>query len=419
MAVPATALEAQANEPAALAGLAGRGFGEAVRRVEEMHRAIAARSFGAGGNAAGPVRAIHDGIAAASYGSVRAVGGALGVIGELALRARPPADAAEKLSRSRRGSLALAALNGFVGDRLERESSELRFETELRQRGKAVPAERAALAAAYPQASPRLVVFVHGLCETELGWRFGAQRLWGDPESTYGSRLQCELGVTSLYVRYNTGLHVSENGARLARLLDDVVASWPCDVSGLALVGHSMGGLVARSACHLGERDGHQWVQATRKVVYLGTPHLGAPLEKVTHLAAAGLRALPETRPVATVLNARSAGIKDLRNGALLEEDWADCDPDALLGDSCGDVPLLETADHHWVCATVAREPEGPLGRVVGDLLVLFSSGSGRGGRRGRRIPFVEENGRHLGGATHFDLLNHPTVHDHLRAWLA
>jgi pimeloyl-ACP methyl ester carboxylesterase len=417
--VPATAREGRANEPAALAGLAGRGFGETVRRVEEMHSAIAARSFGARGDSAGPVRTIHDGIAAASYGSVRAVGGALGVIGELALRARPPADAGEKLSRSPRGSLALAALNGFLGDRLERERSELRFETELREGGSVVPADRASLAVAYPRASPRLVVFLHGLCETELAWRFGAQRLWGDPESTYGSRLQRELDVTPLYVRYNTGLHVSENGARLARLLDDVVSSWPRDASELALVGHSMGGLVARSACHFGERDGHEWVRATRRVVYLGTPHLGAPLEKVTHLAAAGLQALPETRPVATVLNARSAGIKDLRHGSLLDDDWADCDPDALLGDTCAEVPLLETADHHWVCATVTREPDCPLGRMVGDLLVLFSSASGRGSRRGRRIPFAEENGRHLGGATHFDLLNHPTVDEYLRAWLA
>jgi pimeloyl-ACP methyl ester carboxylesterase len=419
MTPPGAELQRQANEPAALASLAGRGFGEAVRRVEEMHAAITARSFGAQPDVAEAVRAVHDGIAAASYASVRAVGGGLGAAASAALRARPPADAPQALSRSRPGSLALAALNGFLGDRLERECSQLRIETELRERGRAVPADQASLADAYPHASPRLVVFVHGLCESEAAWCFGAERLWGDPESTYGSRLERDLGVTPLYVRYNSGLHVSENGARLARLLDDVVRSWPCEVSELALVGHSMGGLVARSACHLAERDGGEWVPATRKVVYLGTPHLGAPLEKLTNVAAWGLAALPETRPVAKVLNARSAGIKDLRYGSLLDEDWADCDPDALLGDRCGDVRLLETADHHWVCATLTREPDGPLGRLVGDLLVLFSSGSGRGGRRGRRIPLVEENGHHLGGATHFDLLNHPVVDEHLRGWLA
>jgi pimeloyl-ACP methyl ester carboxylesterase len=384
-----------------------------------MHSAIAARSFGLQPSVAETVRAAHDRVATASYASVRTVGAGLGAVASAALRARPPADASRALSGSAPGSLALAALNGFLGDRLERERSELRIETELRKGGSPVPADSASLAAAYPNASPRLAVFIHGLCETEAAWRFGAERLWGDPESTYGSRLERELGLTPLYVRYNSGLHVSENGARLTRMLDDVVRSWPCEVSELALIGHSMGGLVARSACHLAEREGGEWVRATRKVVYLGTPHLGAPLEKLTNVAAWGLAALPETRPVATVLNARSAGIKDLRYGALLDEDWADCDADALLGDRCGDVPLLETADHHWVCATLTRDPDGPIGRFIGDLLVLFSSGSGRGGRRGRRIPLVQENGHHLGGATHFDLLNHPVVDEHLRAWLA
>jgi hypothetical protein len=412
-------LARRANEPAALAGLAGRGFGEVVRRVEEVHTAIAARAFRAQGEGAAPVRAIHDGIAAGSYGAVRIAGGAVGALAAAALRARRRADADARLSGSHAGSLALAALNGFLGDRLERERSELRIGTELRVDGRRVAPDRSSLTAAYSDATPRLAVFVHGLCETEGAWWFGAERLWGDPDSTYGSRLGRELDLTPVYVRYNSGLHISQNGARLARLLEQVVDAWPCEVSEIALVGHSMGGLVARSACHLGERDGRRWVPAVRKVVYLGTPHLGAPLEQLTNVAAWGLAALPETRPVATVLNSRSAGIKDLRRGSLLDEDWAGRDPDALLGDPCKDVPLLETADHYVVCATVTRNPDAPLGRLAGDLLVLCASGSGRGRRRGRRIPIVEENRRHLGGATHFDLLNHPSVNEHLRDWLA
>jgi pimeloyl-ACP methyl ester carboxylesterase len=407
------------NEPAALAALAGRGFGAAVRRVEEMHQAIAARSFDAAGASGSPGRSIHDAIAAGSYGAVGVVGRSVAALAAAALRVRPPRGAAERISGTRGGSLALGALNGLIGDRLDAERSELSIPTQLRLRGRAVPIEREALARAYPRPSSRLVVFVHGLCETEAAWWLGAERRWADPESTYGSRLQRHAGRTPLYVRYNTGLHVSESGARLSGLLDDLVAEWPCEVEALAIVGHSMGGLVARSACARAERDGRRWVEAVEKVVYLGTPHLGAPLEQVANVAATGLAAIPETRPVATVLRTRSAGIKDLRFGALLEEDWEGCDPDALLGDRCSDVPLLETAEHYAVCATVARRPEGRLGRIVGDLLVLYSSGSGRGGRRGRRIPFVEENGRHLPGATHFDLLNHPAVDEHLRAWLA
>jgi pimeloyl-ACP methyl ester carboxylesterase len=411
--------EGRANEPAAVASLTGRGFGEAVRRVEEVHAAVASRAFVASGAGTSPARHLHDAIAGGSYGAVRAAGNAAGTLAAAALRARPPRNAAGWFSASRRGSLALAALNGFLGDRLALERSELAIEMELREAGRAVPADGESLVVAYPDAAPRLAVFVHGLCETEWAWWLGAERLWGDSGSSHGSRLKGELGITPLYVRYNTGLHISDNGARLARLLEAVVGEWPCAVEEIALVGHSMGGLVARSACHQGKCDGRDWVAHTRKVVYLGAPHLGAPLEKATNVAAWGLAAIDETRPLARVLNARSVGIKDLRYGALLEADWADCDPDGLLGDRCSDVPLLETADHCWVCATLSREPDGALGRVVGDLLVLFASGSGRGGKRGRRIPFVEENGRHLPNATHFDLLNHPAVYGHLREWLA
>jgi pimeloyl-ACP methyl ester carboxylesterase len=408
-----------ANEPAAVARLAGLGFAEAVRRVEEAHEAVAARSFTVSGASASPARRIHDAIAAGSYGAVQLAGEAAGSLAAIALRARPPRAAADRISASRRGSFALAALNGLIGDRLEREDSELSIETELRLSGRPVALDRAALAEAYPDATSRLVVFVHGLCETEGAWWLGAQRRWGDPDSTHGTRLARDLGVTPLYVRYNSGLHISDSGERLAQLLEKLVADWPVDVQDLSVVGHSMGGLVARSACAEGERAGHRWIGAARTFVYLGTPHLGAPLERLTNAAAAGLAAIPETRPVATVLRTRSAGIKDLRHGALLEGDWAECDPDALLGDRCADVPLLDTAEHYVVCATVSRRAEGPLGRIVGDLLVLYASGSGRGGKRGRRIPFSEANGRHLPGATHFDLLNHPQVYEHLRDWLA
>jgi pimeloyl-ACP methyl ester carboxylesterase len=409
-------LAERANEPAALGELAGRGFGEGVRRVEEMHQAIARRAFAATGDSL--ARVLHDGIARISYGWVRKAGEAAGALAAAYLRLRPPAGADGVVSGSRAGGLALAALNGLVGDRLEREHEELSTRMTLRHGGRELPLSREHLSEAYPRASGELVVFVHGLCESEAAWWLGAERLWADPGSSHGSRLQAELGVAPLYVRYNTGLHTSENGARLATLLERLVDAWPVDVDELTLVGHSMGGLVIRSACQLAEREGQAWTAALRRCVYLGAPHLGAPLEKAANVAAWGLAGLPETRPIAKILNARSAGIKDLRYGALVEDDWCKRDPDALLTDSCGDVPLIETADHYCLCATVTRDPGAPLGRVLGDLLVLYPSSSGRGGRRGRRIPFGEQNGRHVGPATHFHLLNHPLVYEQLRTWI-
>ncbi len=218
-----------------------------------------------------------------------------------------------------------------------------------------------------------------------------------------------------MYVRYNTGLHVSANGHRLARLLDDLVAGWPVTVDELVIVGHSMGGLVARSACHYGDEDTLRWTELVTHVFCLGTPHLGADLEKGANALAWALGRLPETRGLGAILNARSAGIKDLRYGSCVEEDWSDCDPDEFLRDRCQEVPFLPGANYYFIGAALNR---GPLGTALGDLLVRMPSASGRGNRNGRRIPFEVDNGHELTGLNHFHLLNHPAVYAQLRDWI-
>jgi pimeloyl-ACP methyl ester carboxylesterase len=259
-------------------------------------------------------------------------------------------------------------------------------------------------------ARPRLVVFVHGLMGTELTWRWG-------PEVPYGERLAHDLDCTPLYVRYNTGRHISENGRSLAELLEELVRDWPVPVREIALVGHSMGGLVARSACCRASLDGMEWVRHVRHVVSLGTPHLGAPLEQAAHRAAYALWQLPETRPLGNFLRRRSSGIRDLNQGSLVDEDWRDRDRDALRLAACQEVPLLEGAAHHFVSATVTRSATHPVGRLVGDVLVLVPSASGES--RTRRIGFRAEDGHHLGSAHHLALLNHPVVYEKLLGWLS
>jgi pimeloyl-ACP methyl ester carboxylesterase len=249
--------------------------------------------------------------------------------------------------------------------------------------------------------------------ETEFSWRLGA-RQHGE---TYGTRLARDLGCTAVYVRYNSGRRISRNGRDLSELLAALVEAWPVEVAEIALVGHSMGGLVARSACHLAAEQEAAWASNVRHVVSLGTPHMGAPLEQVVHVASAALDAVPETRPFGAFLRRRSGGIRDLRHGSLVDEDWQERDPDALRAAACREVPLLEGATHCFVAATVTRSPRHPLARLIGDWLVLEPSASGRG--RTRRIPFRTEHGMHLGSATHFALLNHPEVYERLRAWLA
>ena len=198
-------------------------------------------------------------------------------------------------------------------------------------------------------------------------------------------------------------------------MLDDLVTAWPCGVEELVLVGHSMGGLVARGACHYAELDRRRWTDAVRHVFCLGTPHLGADLERGANALSWAFVKLPETRALGKFLNARSVGIKDLRFGSCLEEDWCDCDPDEYLGDRCQEVPFLPDANYYFIAATLN---EGPVGTLIGDLLVRIPSASGRGTGKGRRIPFEVDNGCELSGLTHFDLLNHPAVYDQLRTWI-
>jgi len=383
--------------------------------ARDVHRAVAGRTFGVLGVLGAPVRVAHDAIANAAYASVRAGLGLLPRAGAARLARELPAGA-RPLAASLGGSLALGALNGAVGDRLFRDRRDLALDLVVRRGGRDVVTDSAGLAQAFPDATPKVAVFVHGLCETDESWRLLPLAAESGSRRSYGSRLRAELGYTPLYVRYNTGLHISENGRRLSEVLEHVVHGWPVEIDELILVGHSMGGLVARSACHYGEEGAHEWTRQVRHVFCLGAPHLGAPLERAANLAGWSLARLPETRPFADVVNGRSAGIKDLRFGSCVEDDWCDCDPDELLRDHCCEVPFLSTAAYYFVGATLTRDVDSPFGRIVGDLLVQFPSASGNG--RGRRIPFEIDNGCHLGGLNHFQLLNHPAVYEQLHAWL-
>jgi pimeloyl-ACP methyl ester carboxylesterase len=360
-----------ADELRALTRLAFDELGHSAGGIGQVHRAIADRAFPAPGLA----KALHDGISGAVYASVAGAATLAGRAAALAVRDRP-------ISTTPRGAVVLGVLNGLQGDVLERERSELAVPTRLRVDG---------------QCTPRIAVFVHGLFETELAWRFG-----GRPR--YGDRLAIEHGFTPVYARFNSGRHISENGRSLAGRLDELVAGWPVEVEQIVLVGHSLGGLVARSACHVGG----DWTGRVTHVVSLGSPHTGAPLESAVHYAAAALGAVPETRPLSRFLRRRSAGIRDLRTGSLVDEDWRGRDPDALRAAACQEVPLLEGATHCFVAATVTSRADHPVARLLGDWLVLERSASHRA-----------QEALHVGSAHHLALLNHPEVYARLSEWLA
>jgi pimeloyl-ACP methyl ester carboxylesterase len=268
----------------------------------------------------------------------------------------------------------LSILNAVVGDYLRRRANPLQIELALYHGGRPLACEREAIAGAHAAASERLCVLVHGLAVNERVWSFP-----GEPDRSYGTSLQRDLGYTPFQVRYNTGLHVSENGALLAQLLDALVRQHPVEVRELVLVGHSMGGLVVRSACEVARAAEQPWLGRVAHAFYLGSPHRGAPLEKAGNVVAWALQAIGvvHTSVLADVVNLRSAGIKDLRFGSLVPADWQGRDADALLEDACARVPLARGVAHHFGVGGLAAHERHLLTRLLGDAVVPVASACG------------------------------------------
>jgi len=368
--------------------------------VRDVHQAVAARAHGAvhavAGGATVPHR-VHDGIARGVYAGI-----GLGLRGAAkGLRAADRAGIGAPLEETPRGRFVVSVVNGFVGDRLRDEAPEHFFEMGVRLAGRDVVLERGDVAAAYPTATDALVVFVHGLSECEAHWDRAVRPRRDTVVPGYAGRLAGD-GWSPVQVRVNTGLSLQENGVALASLLDRLVAAWPEEVRRVALVGHSMGGLVLRAACAVSTDSPRAWTDLVTDVVTLGTPHLGAPLERLANAGAHTLGRLPESAPFGRILEFRSPGILDLRRGLA------------------ADVQNLPHARYHLVAATLTRSARNPLAETVGDLLVPFSSAVGRP-RRGPHAGiemFPGADVLHVPRAGHFDLLNHDAVHEALATWL-
>jgi len=409
----------RADEKAALAVAAGRGFSDVVRAVEGVHRAVLARAYGLAGAGGRAPRRAHEGFTTGIYASVRGIG-ALVTYGSsqvLATRTNPQAEASPEDGAGAQWS---AALCSAFGDHLEDACSTLAMPMSVRHRGRHVPPTSTSLARAFPDASSGIALFIHGLGMTEHAWSPAASESSGEKGGPggrgYAERLATDLGLTPVYVRYNTGLHISTNGHLLAGLVDLVVRHWPTPVTRLVLFGHSMGGLVARSACHSGHSAGAEWVPLVSDLVTLGSPHHGAPLEQAANIAASALRAAPESRPLADLLDRRSAGIKDLRFGYVTDQAWRRAAPNAIHDES-EDVPLLSTSRHHFLAGTVCRRADSRLADLIGDFVVLPASATGRKSTAHRR-PFPTVAGHRVAGVNHRALLVSPDVYRILRKQL-
>ena len=353
-----------------------------VRSVRDTHLAVADRAGGG---------AVHRGIATAVYGGLGAgLRATSRGLDRLAATGVGP-----RLEDRTQGRFVNAAVNGLIGDRLVQERPRLAIAMAVRNAGLDVVPDAPGLAAAFPGPTGRLVVFLHGLCENESYWHRHRDRTG----TTYGEALAAR-GWTPVFLRANTGLGLRENGVALSSLMQQVVDAWPVPVTRIALVGHSLGGLVLRAAGAVAaEPVDHDWNALVTDVITLGTPHLGAPIAWGIGHGSRGLGLLPETAAFGRILDWRSVGVHDLVAG-LAE-----------------DVPPLPHARYRLVAATVTASRRHPVGHVVGDFLVRPRSAYGRD-RRGREL-FPGADVLHVGRTDHFGLLNHRDVLRAMERWLA
>lgn len=386
-----------ASDVAQLARLGVAGVLGLVDMLEQVHHTIGRLAPPFGRSRAGPARGISGWVYRAVRGTTRGVGGALDLgLGGLA-----------RLTPSARGGARrdawLAALNGVLGDHLAAQQSPLAIAMGVRRDGQWIECKAEALQQAWPKAGSRVLVLVHGLCMNDLQW---GRRSPHDLPS-----IGEDQGYTVVRIHYNTGLHIWDNAEQLAALLERLVAHWPASVRELALVGHSMGGLVARGACHAGAEAGQAWTQTLRRLICLGTPHQGAFLERGGHGLETLLEMSPYAAPVAKLTRVRSAGITDLRHGRVRR-------PLPAEGPRPTPTPLPEGVKVGLLAATTAERASGLRHAVLGDGMVTLASAWGEHRDRARALQVPASGKALITQADHWQLLAHPEAATVLRRWL-
>jgi pimeloyl-ACP methyl ester carboxylesterase len=305
----------------------------------------------------------------------------------------------------------LAALNGVMGDHLVAIQSPFSIPMTLRFRGERLDWHAPPLSS---EVTGKVLVLIHGLCMTDHQWHTKHD----DQVVDHGESLAAALGFSPVYLRYNSGLHVSQNGRELSVLLEQLVTGWPTPIEELTVIAHSMGGLLIRSALLFAKQDSSRWPDRLKKIVFLGTPHHGAPLEQAGNWVDRMLAATPYTAPFAKLGHLRSAGITDLRYGHVLDEDWQGRDRFLREPDHRRAVPLPEGVACFTVAASTAGTSGGPADRLIGDGLVPVNSALGRHVDPERSLDFPPTSQRIQYRTNHLGLLSSAEVSRKIMEWL-
>ena len=360
--------------------------------VQEMHRTIGSGPALIGKPLEKPVKLVTDLV----YGSVRGVTHLVGAGIDGALEQLAPMLGEGTASPER--AAVLAALNGVLGDYLDETNNPLAIDMHV---GRLAPTDEA-------PPGPKLLVMVHGSCMNDLQWcRAGHD---------HGAALAKDLGYTPLYVHYNTGRHISDNGAELAAALEEAVSNWPCALDEMVILAHSMGGLVSRSACHAAGTAQLSWRKQLSAMVFLGTPHHGSPLERGGNWVDVLLGVSPYSAPLARLGKIRSAGVTDLRYGNVLQQHWQGRDRFQFGKDKRSPLPLPDGVACYAIAGVAGP---GKIGELAGDGLVPSDSALGIHDDAALALAFPEEQVWIGDGLMHLDLLDSSAVYDKVHDWLS
>jgi pimeloyl-ACP methyl ester carboxylesterase len=260
------------------------------------------------------------------------------------------------------------------------------------------------------QPTDRLLIMVHGLCMND--------RQWNREQHNHADMLARDFGYTPVYLRYNTGQHISSNGREFAGQLAELLTLWPVPIESISIIGHSMGGLVTRSALRLAQAEQRDWLKKVDKVVYLGSPHHGAALERGGFRLDQSIARSPYTAPLTALSRMRSTGITDLRHGNTLDADWQGYDPHNDDSDHRQPAPLVSGIEHFAIAATLSKQSGDKIGKLLGDGLVHPSSATGRHADPEHVLGFAKDNTRIFYDLGHLGLLNDVRVAELLGRWL-
>ena len=358
----------------------------------------------------GPVHGVMRKATGLIYGSIR---GATRVVGsglDMALgRLKPELD---HMHSSKERAAVISILNGVLGDHMTNRSNPLTITMGWRLNGKALALTPEALSEALPDAKGRILVMLHGHCMNELQWTTSRGH-------NHGTVLAEANGMTPMVLRYNTGLHISQNGRALADQLEQLVQAWPVPVTEVCIVGYSMGGLLVRSAFYYGTLMQHGWMAHVRKLIFVGSPHHGSMLEQAGNLVDIALEVSPYSEALSRLGKIRSAGTTDLRHGNLIDEDWTGRDRFARAADPRQPVPLPDKVQCYAIAAMIAKEHSDLSGKLVGDGLVPLKSALGQHNDSSRALYFPADRQKVFYGMSHLGLLDSQAVCDQMQEWIA